>query len=64
MRVCTVVCMIEILLLLINQFYRGPDWGQLFIAGFVVVAIATDCEGWLRYRLRRRKQRSHRSRLC
>lgn len=56
MRACTLVCIISIVFLLINQFYRGLDWGQLFIGGFVVVAIVTDCERWLRYKLRRRKR--------
>lgn len=54
MRACSFVCIIGTLCLLLNQFYRGLDWEQLFIAGFVVVAIWTDCERWLRYKLGKR----------
>jgi len=52
---CSLVCTISIVFLLINQFYRGLNWEQLFIGGFVVVAIWTDCERWLRHKFRQRK---------
>ncbi|MBP2637893.1 MAG: hypothetical protein H6Q72_3800 [Firmicutes bacterium] len=51
----SLVCSIGLLFLFINQFYRGIDWGQLFIGGFVIVAIWTDCERWFRYKFRRKK---------
>ena len=54
MRACSLVCIIGLIFLLINQFYRGIDWGQLFIGGFVAVAIWTDCERWLRFKLKHR----------
>ncbi len=55
MRACSLVCIIGIVFLLIDQFYSGLSWERLFIGGFVAVAIWTDCEGWLRYKLRHRK---------
>lgn len=55
MRACSLVCIVGIVFLLINQFYRGLNLEQLFIGGFVLVAIWTDCECWVRYKLRRRK---------
>lgn len=55
MRACSLVCSIGLLFLLINQFYSGIDWGQLFIGGFVAVAIWTDCERWFCYKFRRKK---------
>jgi hypothetical protein len=55
MRACSFVCIIGVLFLIIYQFYHHLDWGQLFIGGFVVVAIWTDCERWFRYKLRRRR---------
>ncbi len=55
MRACSLVCIIGIVFLLIDQFYSGLSWERLFIGGFVAVAIWTDCEVWLRYKLRHRK---------
>lgn len=55
MRACSFVCIIGVLFLIIYQFYHRFDWGQLFIGGFVVVAIWTDCERWFRYKLRKRR---------
>lgn len=55
MRACSFICIIGLVLLLINQFYTGLNWGQLFIGGFVAVAIWTDCQRWFRYKLRHRK---------
>jgi hypothetical protein len=59
MRACSLVCIIGVMILLINQFYRGLNWEQLFIGGFVAVAIWTDCEGWLRYQFRHKKRSEH-----
>lgn len=55
MRACSLVCIIGIVFLFIDQFYSGLSWERLFIGGFVAVAVWTDCEGWLRYRLRRKR---------
>lgn len=55
MRACSFVCIIGVVYLLINQFYRGLHWEQIIFGGLVVVAIWTDCERWLRYKFRRRK---------
>ena len=60
MRACSLVCAIGVVFLLINQFYRGLDWGQVFIGGLVLVALWTDCEPWLRYRFRRWKRQMQR----
>jgi hypothetical protein len=54
MRACSLVCIIGIIFLLINQFYSGLNWAQLFIGGFVAVAVWTDCGRWVRYKLRHR----------
>ena len=54
MRACSLVCVIGIIFLLINQFYSGLNWAQLFIGGFVAVAVWTDCSRWVRYKLRHR----------
>jgi len=43
MRACSFVCIIICLLIIIDQFYRGLDYGKLFMGGFIVVAIWTDC---------------------
>lgn len=56
MRACSLVCMIGLVFLLIDQCYSGVNWGRLFIGGFVAVALWSDCERWLRYRLKRRKR--------
>ncbi|WP_371371859.1 hypothetical protein [Sporomusa aerivorans] len=56
MRACSLVCIIIVIFLLINQFYSGLNWEQLFIGGFVAVAIWTDCGRWLRYKLRHRNR--------
>ncbi|HWR05510.1 hypothetical protein [Sporomusa sp.] len=55
MRACTLICTIGIVFLLIDQFYSGLNWERLFIGGFVIVGIWTDCERWLRYKLKHRK---------
>lgn len=55
MRACSFICIIGIALLIVDQFYHGLNWGRLFIGGFIMVAIWTDCSRWLRYKLRRRK---------
>lgn len=52
MRACTLICSLGVVFLLINQFYRGLDWAQVIFAGFVIVAILTDSERWLKYQLR------------
>jgi len=43
MRACVFVCIIFCILIIIDQFYRGLDYGKLFMGGFVVMAIWTDC---------------------
>lgn len=53
MRACSFVCIVGIVFLIIDQFYSGLNWGRLFIGGFVIVAIWTDCERWLCYKLRK-----------
>jgi hypothetical protein len=55
MRACSFVCLISVIFLIIDQFYRGLNWEKLFIGGFIAVAVWTDCERWLCYKLRRRK---------
>ena len=55
MRACSFVCIIFIVFLCIDQFYSGLNWERLFIGGFVIVAIWTDCERWLRYKIRHRR---------
>lgn len=55
MRACSLICIFGLVFLLVNQFYRGIHWEQLIFSGFVAIAIWTDCEPWLRYKLRRRK---------
>ncbi|VBB09084.1 Hypothetical protein LUCI_4370 [Lucifera butyrica] len=55
MRACTLVCIIGVGFLLIDQFYDGLNLGHLFIGGFVAVAIWTDCERWFRYKIRHKK---------
>ena len=57
MRACSFVCIYGVILLIIDQFYRGLNWGNLFIGGFVIVAIWTDCESWLRYKVRKIKDK-------
>ncbi len=52
MRACSLVCLIGVGFLLINQFYSGLKWEQVILGGAVLVAVWTDCERWLRYRLR------------
>jgi len=47
--------MIGIVFLVIDQFYSGLNWERLFIGGFVVTAIWTDCHRWLHYKIRRRR---------
>jgi hypothetical protein len=47
MRACSFV-----LFLIIDQFYSGLNWDRLFIGGLVIVAIWTDCERWLLYKLK------------
>lgn len=59
MGACSFVCISGVVFLIIDQFYSGLNWGNLFIGGFVVVAIWTDCERWLRYKLRKIKSHSH-----
>lgn len=54
-RACSFVCSVAVVFLGIDQFYSGFNWGRLFIGGFVVVAIWTDCECWLRYKIRHRR---------
>lgn len=56
MRACSFVCIIFVLLLGVDQFYSGLNWERLFIGGFVVVALWTDFERWIRMKLRQRKQ--------
>lgn len=42
MRAYSLVCIVGIVFLLINQFYRGLNLEQLFIGGFVLVACHMD----------------------
>lgn len=53
MRACSFVCIIGVIFLFIDQFYSGLNWGRLFIGGFVITAIWTDCERWLRCKVKR-----------
>lgn len=53
MRACSFVCIIGVVFLIIDQFYSGLSWERLFIGGFVMVAIWTDCERWLRLQVRK-----------
>lgn len=55
MRACSLVCAIIVVFLVIDQFYSGLNWERLFVCGLMVVAIWTDCERWLRYKLRKTK---------
>lgn len=55
MRACSFVCTIIVVFLCVDQFYNGLNWWRLFIGGFMVVAVWTDCERWLRYKIRHRK---------
>jgi hypothetical protein len=48
MRACSFVCIVGVAFLIIDQFYSGLSWERLFIGGFVIVAIWTDCGRWLR----------------
>lgn len=43
MRACSFVCIIICIFIIIDQFYRGLDYGKLFIGGFILVAVWTDC---------------------
>lgn len=53
MRACSFVCIIGIIFLIIDQFYSGLSWERLFIGGFVLTAVWTDCERWLRFKARK-----------
>jgi hypothetical protein len=55
MRACSFVCLIGVVFLIIDQFYSGLRWERLFIGGFVVVAIWTDCNRWFYYKLKKSK---------
>jgi len=46
MRACSFVCIIIFIIIIIDQFYRGLDYGKLFMGGFILVAIWTDCSKW------------------
>jgi len=46
MRACSFVCIIICILIIIDQFYRGLDYGKLFMGGFIAVAIWTDNGKW------------------
>ena len=61
MRACSVICVIGIISLMIDEFCNGLNWEKLFIGGFVVVAIWTDFEPWLLYKLRKTKKRGNAS---
>ena len=55
MRACSLVCLISVIFLIIDQFYSGLRWERLFIGGLVGVAIWTDCSRWLCYKFRKSK---------
>lgn len=55
MRACSLVCLIGVIFLIIDQFYIGLRWERLFIGGLVGVAIWTDCSRWLCYKFRKSK---------
>ena len=56
MRACSFVCIIICIIIIIDQFYRGLDYGKLFMGGFILVAIWTDCSKLL---LRKIKKKFH-----
>jgi len=47
MRPCCFICIIICILIIIDQFYRGLDYGKLFMGGFILVAIWTDSSKWM-----------------
>lgn len=55
MRACSFLCIVCVLFLIIDQFYSGLNWVGLFLIGLIIVAIWTDYERWLRYRIRKSK---------
>ena len=55
MRACSFVCTIIVIFLGIDQFYSGLNWWRLFIGGFMMIAVWTDCERWLRYKIRHKR---------
>lgn len=55
MRACSLVCIFAVVFILIDQFYSGLNWERLFIGGFVLTAIWTDCDRWFLYKLRKTK---------
>ena len=43
MRACSLLCMIVVVFLGIDQFYSGLNYWRLFIGGFFAIAVWTDC---------------------
>ncbi|WP_346353003.1 hypothetical protein [Azotosporobacter soli] len=55
MRACSWLCFIGVLFTIVDQFYSGINWMRLFLGGLAAVAVWTDCERWLQYKLRKKK---------
>ena len=54
MRSCSLLCIIVVIFLGIDQFYSGINYWRLFIGGFFAIAVWTDCGPFFKRYYKRR----------